>query len=300
MIEELENISLNDIPDIYFLKNYSQCCEITDKGQSFYLKNENIILPIIKKRNFAISNYGYGGIYFLKETNTELLLNYIINYLDKENINEYFIRFTPYFEVNCFNDIKPSKFEIGEYIIDYFKKADTFGIKLEGNYEDYLKTTKKNHRRSLRKAKDFIFEIRKPKNIETDFINIYNETMERVNATDYYYFDENYFKNLLSNLKENILIAEVKTGEEIVATAIIFKWKNNYLHYHLGCSRTEYLKYGINNFLHDGVIQYGFKNNYKLYHLGGGVKEDDSLEKFKEKMSNIKFDYYQCRISKKV
>ena len=65
--------------------------------------------------------------------------------------------------------------------------------------------------------------------------------------------------------------------------------ENDFLHYHLGGSKTDYLKYAPNNKLHDGVIKYGFNNNFKLYHLGGGLSCNDSLKQFKRSFSNRKF-----------
>ena len=46
-----------------------------------------------------------------------------------------------------------------------------------------------------------------------------------------------------------------------------------------------------NNFLHCKVIEYGIINNFKYYHLGGGLKNNDSLYKFKLKISDTKFNY---------
>lgn len=206
------------------------------------------------------------------------------------------MRFTPYFSINNCNKFK--NFDGTEILF----KSNTFGINFRNNtYENYIKKTKKNHRRSLKKSKDILnFIMRKFKysDINGSFQTIYKETMNRVNSNKYYYFNDKYYETLYNFCRDNIFIAEVSTKEtnEIIASSIIFHWNNKYLHYHLGCSKTDYLKYCPNNFLHDNIIKYGFENNYELYHLGGGLINNDPLHKFKESFSNISFDYYQAKI----
>ena len=91
-------------------------------------------------------------------------------------------------------------------------------------------------------------------------------------------------------MKNNIFFANVYKDEKLIATCLIFKYKN-LLHYHLGGSYKEYRIFNPNNFLHYNVIKYGILNNYKLYHLGAGCRENDNLSKFKNRLSNSKFDY---------
>lgn len=287
-----EVIKLNiKLPDIYFTPGYGKVCEISDNGIWKCCIGENLIIPFIEKDikvnnklvKHLISPYGYGGIYSKNNIN----INKFLKFMEKKYIT-HFLRFTPYFKNNS---IKESYF-----------KSKTFGINFKDKtYNQYLKKTKKNHKRSLKKSKDkLLFNLRnfKKNDINGSFQKIYKETMDRVNSNKYYYFNNLYYENLYKYCKNNVFIGEVfiKDTNEIIASAIIFHWNNKYLHYHLGGSKTKYLKLCPNNYLHDGVIQYGFKNNYELYHLGGGLINGDSLHKFKEQFSNISFDYYQSKL----
>ena len=297
-----------EYPDIYFTHNYGKLCEITDSGLwkcIVYNKGE-LLIPFIermitinnKRIIHLVSNYGYGGIYISPKLTIRIeeLIQKLMLFMKNNNYITHFLRFSPYFDIN-----KCKEFKIINNS-DVYLKCKTYGIVFKNtNYGDYFKNTKKNHKRSLKKSNDklkFILRNFQEEDINGTFQPIYKETMDRVKSVDYYYFNNQYYDNLYKYCKDYVFIAEVliKDTEEIIASAIIFNWKNKYLHYHLGGSKTKYLKLCPNNFLHDSIIQYGFQNNYELYHLGGGVSNGDSLENFKESFSNTSFDYYQAKL----
>ena len=169
-----------------------------------------------------------------------------------------------------------------------------FGINLQkyNNFDEYLNDTSRDNKRgySIALKKELLFEM-VPLTNETlsKFKEIYNSTMKNLNASNYYYFNENYYKELI-NLNENIFVANIKNNETLIASCLIFKYKN-FLHYHIGGSLVEYRNLRPNNFLHCNVIKYGIENNYNTYILGGGLKDDDSLYNFKNKIANVSFEY---------
>jgi len=309
-IYDIETIKAIDLiyPDIYFTPNYGKLTEITDNGKwkcIVYNKGE-ILIPFIekfitikdKKIIHLVSNYGYGGIYIKNLENLSKFIKQFNIFMNNNNYITHFIRFTPYFNINnCLElrAINNSKL---------YKKTNTYGVDfINNNYENYFKNTNKNHRKSVKKGLNYLyFRLRQMNEFDTlensDFQMIYKETMDRVNSSHYYYFKKEYYDSMLLYCKDNIFIADVLTkhNNEIVASAIIFHWNNKYLHYHLGCSKTSHLNICPNNVLHDGVIQYGFNNNYELYHIGGGLLENDTLDKFKQQFSNTTFDFNQCKL----
>lgn len=302
---EFKKLELN-IPDFYFLPEYGKLCEITENGiwKCIIFNNNEILLPFIEteieisneKIKHIVSNYGYGGIFINKDDNITLFINELIIFMKENNYVTHFLRFTPYFKNNTAVEIS--------YIPEtkLYLKSNTYGISFKNEtYDNYKKNTKKGHRRSLRKANtNLFFNIRpfEKSDIKGTFQEIYEETMKRVNSEEYYYFNQKYYENMYKYCNNNVYIAEVSLihTKEVIASAIIFHWNNKYLHYHLGGSKTKYLNLCPNNFLHDGVIQFGFQNNYELYHIGGGVKYGDSLDMFKKSFSNIEFLYYQAKI----
>ncbi len=277
------------MPDIYLTHMYGQITEISDKGewQVAIWDNGRIIYPYLKKpikydnKTYydLQSPYGYSGI-FCDETVTEeefleFRKEFLINGKKKGYLTE-FIRFSPYLNNKLFGF--------------YQLKSQTVGIDLQ----EYPEKSSKRHRRYVKKALTHGYqgqvEVANTENIN-QFVVLYEKTMDRLNAKPYYYFSKEYYQKLLEYLKDHLIIVTVKKGNHLVASAIYFQWKP-YLHYHLGGSDEDHLKYGINNFLHHVVASYGKENGYQLVHLGGGNKKGDSLFEFKKSVGNKLFDYY--------
>ena len=109
--------------------------------------------------------------------------------------------------------------------------------------------------------------------------------MDRVNASKYYYFNDGYFKSL-ENIKNNYLILIKNKDNDIIGSSIIFNSNNN-IHYHLSCNDSSI------NCITDFLLITTLKNigMNKLFILGGGLKDGDSLSKFKKKLSNKEFKY---------
>ena len=72
----------------------------------------------------------------------------------------------------------------------------------------------------------------------------------------------------------------------IIGISIIYKY-NNRIHYHLSCNDNS--SNCITDFILINIIKEIGIN--KLFILGGGLKDHDSLSKFKKKLSNKEFKY---------
>ena len=75
----------------------------------------------------------------------------------------------------------------------------------------------------------------------SDFVHIYIETMKKVDAKAYYFFDFDYFKKLLINpcFKCDLLVTK-KDGD--MAAGAIFTKTNSIMQYHLAGTKEEYFK----------------------------------------------------------
>ena len=285
--------NFNDILkiDIYFEPLYGKICEISDNALWETCLYKDLKYVYLKKPyEFEgvtyydlITPYGYSGFFFHKqETFKEFILLFRKEAKQRNYITEV-LRQTPYLSLEKFSNY------------DIITSKSCFGVKLSNfnNFEEYLSTTNKNNRKSYKKAilndLSFTFEEINENNL-IDFKKIYEITMKTLKSDKYYYFSKDYYDVLLNELKKYIYIASVKKEKVIIASCMIFKY-NNFLHYHIGGSLNEYRYLYPNNFLHCKVINYGIVNKMNLYILGCGVKNNDSLHKFKNRISNTKFDY---------
>ena len=127
------------------------------------------------------------------------------------------------------------------------------------------------------------------------FRQLYYSTMERNQASAYYYFSDAYF-NYLRNLTANIRVFVVRLQSEIIAAAL-FLHHGDCLHYHLAASVLKHKSFAPNNLLLHTVAIWGQRQGLHRLHLGGGrtSSPEDSLFRFKASVSNLRLSYYQGR-----
>ncbi len=123
------------------------------------------------------------------------------------------------------------------------------------------------------------------------FYEIYKETMSRVGADSFYFFDEDMIRTMC--VDENYEFLVCKKEEEILAAAIFMKY-GQFFHYHLSGSHREAMKYNPNNLLLWEAIRKGKEAGCSVMHLGGGLSDsqDDNLFKFKAHFSKNYNDFY--------
>ena len=118
--------------------------------------------------------------------------------------------------------------------------------------------------------------------------------MERNKATDYYYFDDDYFENCLKYFKSNIILVEAIYDDKVIAAGLYFVY-NKIIHIHLSGTLSEYLHLSPAYILRYAVTLWGKEKGYELIHHGGGRSNspEDGLYRFKKQFGkNTEFDFY--------
>lgn len=298
------------IKDIYFDKNYGKLYEKVENGENkiFELETSDgkitnqfikrkIPIGILEEDYFDIvTPYGYGGPIIEKcvGNKEKLLEDYEKNfkkYCIENNIVSEFVRFHPI--LNNAIDFK------NIYSAECIRK--TLGTNLkdyeEPIKEEFSKSCRKNIRQALNKGVTFKI-IEKPTNI-SNFKEIYYSTMDRNNASDYYYFDDDYFDNIIANFHDNLILIEAIYEEKVIACGLYFVY-NKLIHVHLSGTLSEYLYLSPAYILRYALTLWGKEKGYEIIHHGGGRSNspEDSLYKFKKLFAkNTEFDFY---VGKKV
>ncbi|MDR7871383.1 MAG: peptidoglycan bridge formation glycyltransferase FemA/FemB family protein [Tissierellaceae bacterium] len=295
------------IPDIYFSPKYGKLYEEIEDGKVETFKYESdlglitnmfikrkIPLKVEDKTYYDITTpYGYGGPIVIKcidnEHRNDLIEEYkksFSAYCKDNNIISEFIRFHPMLENH--NDFKVV------YNVQYMRK--TLGTNLKDFDDPFQFEFSKSCRKIIRKAlrEGITFQVdEKPKNID-EFINIYNSTMERNDASEYYYFGDKYFENILNNFNDNIVFVKAIYENKTIAAGLYFIF-DKLIHIHLSGTLNEYLKLSPAYVLRYAITLWGKENGYKLIHHGGGRSnsEEDQLYRFKKRFANnTEFDFY--------
>ncbi|HEX4690665.1 MAG TPA: GNAT family N-acetyltransferase [Solirubrobacteraceae bacterium] len=136
----------------------------------------------------------------------------------------------------------------------------------------------RHHRRVVRKALREGFETRvaRPESLE-DFVPVYEASMRRAGASDYYFFDSAYWSGLLASVP--LVRSDVLSEGRLVAS-MLGMGEPPWLHYHLGGTVDGAGRSGASHLALLGLAEWGREHGYSLLHLGGGVggREDSLLE----------------------
>jgi hypothetical protein len=282
--------------DIYYLSSYTKAFKLHGDGEPlliYYEDNNMKAINVVMKRDIGkdvhfssrlpensifdlTTPYGYGG--FLTEGDVvgdslHRLDNEYCAYCECNGIISEFVRFHP-----ITNNSKCL-----EELYDISTLGKTISINLFSESQIWDDLTSKN-RNMIRKAQKSGVEIFWGRSAELykEFIRLYNDTMDKDNAKDYYYFGTDFYDSILNDLNHNALIFYAEYQEKIISMSIIM-FANQQIHYHLSASDRMYLNLAPTNLLLYEVACWGCANNYKSFHLGGGLgSKEDSLYKFKK------------------
>lgn len=281
----------SDTYDFYHTAFYHSLDE-EGEGVMLYATNENdfIALPLIIRKidrtiySDATSVYGYCGPIASKEIKEvdndllEFLKNEIRRYFKENNIIAAFSRLHPLIEQSDFFK------DFGEVI----ELNKTVSIDLNLPVDIQRRTFRKSLKSELNqlRRKGYEYNIAESKEEIDEFIDIYYETMDKVEATEYYYFSREYFYNFLNNeeFSNKLILAK---NENVITAGAIFTITGNIMQYHLAGTRSEYSRDTPMKYIIDEARLLGTELGLKDFHLGGGVggSDDDSLFRFKSGFS---------------
>jgi len=295
--------------DVYFLSGYAKGFMLHGDGQPlmFYFHDENIRgINVVFKRDISFdkhfkglineneyfdltSPYGYGG--WLIEGEGSLID------LDKE-YTAWCIENRIISEIVRFHPLLKNQDRVRE-IYDVLDLGKTISLDLDSEELIWENITSKN-RNVIRKAIKNGVTIEHKIDIDTmkKFKEIYNLTMDKDDADDYYYFNDDFYHSIVEDLKDKADIFYATYDNKMIAASIILK-TNKRLTYHFSGFVTEYGTLAATNLLLYEVAKWGSQNGYKNFHLGGGVgSSEDNLFKFKK--SFYRGEGYQYSIGKKI
>lgn len=278
--------------DIYYQNGYPKAFSLIGDGvpeliyyENGYTRGINVVMlrdihsfkPLSKfieiGQYYDLSTpYGYGGFIIEGEDYRSLASEYI-ELCRSRNIVSEFVRFNPLL----------NNWHKGECLYDISHLGYTVSIDTSSPELIWENIHSKN-RNVIRKAKNAGLKVywgRNPR-YNKQFMKIYNETMARDNAEQYFYFPEEFYESIINDLKYNSMWFCTQLGNEVTAIAI-FLFSNEYMHYHLSASRKEYMSLAPTNLLIYEAALWASNNGYKELHLGGGLgAKCDSLYKFKK------------------
>jgi serine/alanine adding enzyme len=153
----------------------------------------------------------------------------------------------------------------------------TIGWRLGG---DLLAGMHSKHRNALRRVQATGLDIVAEAGLG-GFVPLYEETMRRAGAADFYFFSAAYWQ-ALERLDALMRFDAVADGEVLAAALCLAS--PPWLHYHLGATTEAGRKLGATTLVLYEAAMWAKERGYERFHLGGGVGgRRDSLHEFKRR-----------------
>ena len=271
--------------DVYYLSGYVKAFQIHGDGdpQLLYYEAEGLksIYVYMKRKTDiegyydSVTPYGYGGVLFdgdISKHNLQVFWKAYVEKMKEEGIVDNFVRYHP-----VLANAVPMK-QIST-VIDLGK---TIAFDLSSPEVIWENIISKN-RNMIRKAEKNGITIEHGKGMDLldQFTAIYNATMDKDHAEEYYYFKRPFYESIHNDLNDNYeMFYAMYEGRPIAMSIMIYA--NGRLNYHLSGSDIEYRNLAPSNMLLYKAALWGCEQGCKTFHLGGGVGSgEDNLYKFK-------------------
>jgi hypothetical protein len=129
-----------------------------------------------------------------------------------------------------------------------------------------------------------------------DFQEVYADTMRRVGASEWYFFDRDHFAQLRSALAGTMHLITVRSMSQVVCAGL-FSESCGIAQYHLAGTRDGYEKCDVSKLLIHSAREWAKERGNQVLHLGGGVgAANDSLLHFKSGFSKLRSTFHTWRL----
>lgn len=277
--------------DVYWLSGYVKAFQLHGDGEPllfFYeskaVRGINVVMKrdvardphfggkLPEGRYFDLSTpYGYGG-WILEGGDPEELFRAYTRWCVKNGIICEFVRFHPVVDNQAacqgFYDV----IHLGKTVTMDLSSPETILANMISQNRNKIRKAQKNGIRVYNGRYPEIFRV---------FREIYNSTMDKDNATDYYYFSPEFYQSVCDDLPSNAQVFYAVLEDKVIAASIMLT-ANGYMNYHLSGSLQEYANLAPTNLLLYEAALWGYANGCRTMHMGGGVgSREDSLLTFK-------------------
>jgi hypothetical protein len=278
--------------DTYWLSGYVKAFQIHGDGTPllfYYEDTDTRGINVVMKRDISgdihfqnklpknqyfdfASPYGYGG-WIIEGESVDRLFSIYESWCIANGIISEFVRFHPVVENQVYNAKHYEVIALGNTVTMDLSSPEVVWANITSKNRNMIRKAKKNGVK--------VYEGRNPEIYEI-FRNIYNMTMKRDDAADYYYFDKAFYESILNDLPCNAQIFYALYEEKVIAASIMLA-ANGRMNYHLSGSLREYSNLAPTNLILYEAALWGVANGCKTLYLGGGVGSgEDSLFRFKK------------------
>lgn len=286
------------IHDVYDAPAYASLSAWQEGGEAIGVlvngeDGQRLLIPLILRdidsaRRDAASPYGYPGVLTDARGDDAFVgdaMTVAVETLRKAGIVSLFIRTHPLIPVAGID-------RVGTMV-----HHQTVAIDLSLSPEELQAQMRTNHRRDIKKGLQcgprFLFS--RTDACLNEFVRLYQATMERLDAAEYYRFDQEYFERLLA-ISEDIHIATVRIDGSVAAAGLITE-SCGIVQWHLSAADQRFASHRPQKLLCHSIRTWATERGDRWFHLGGGRgSAEDSLFHFKAGFSEYRADFGTLRV----
>lgn len=258
-----------------------------------------IAIPLLKRpipeSNYydLTSVYGFSGPFSnkrIEDLDDDLIEQFkadFLKFLDDEKIVSVFSRMHPFYPQQLVLEKFGGVYDNGKTVV----------MDLSVNIEEQRRKYRPKARRviNIAREKGYRLVVESGTQAIKTFFEIYSKSMQRVGASEYYYFSENYISEIVNTDEYDARIAMVYDGDIVVASTIIMLTNGIMQGYLIGVN-PEYVKFSPIRYMVDELTILGRAAGIKYFNLGGGVGfKDDNVFQGKIALTHLTFDYKSWR-----
>ena len=246
--------------DAYYRRPYVEAAALLDKGRPFLLEHDGARFAGIERDEprDVVTPYGYGG------PTADGFWDAYEEWARERGVVTTFVRFHP-----LYGNQRGAPIHVDEL-------APTVAWRLDPD-RDLLAGLHFKHRNKVTKAENAGATVTQHDGLG-QFVPLYEDTMRRVNADDFYFFEPAYWERL-----GELPLVRFDAGidGEVVASALCLATPP-WLHYHLSGTTDAGRTTGSSTLVLLEAARWAQANGYERFHLGGGLGgKEDSLHHFK-------------------
>jgi serine/alanine adding enzyme len=269
-VRELEPASWDERSgelDAYYRRPYVESAALLDRGRPFLLEHEGAVFAGIEREQprDVVTPYGYGG----PVGGDGSFWPAYEEWARERGVVSTFVRFHPLYANQRGAPIHVEPL------------APTVAWRLDPE-RDLLAGLHFKHRNKVTKAEKAGATVRQHDGLG-EFVPLYEDTMRRLDADDFYFFEPAYWEHL-GRLPLARFDAEI--GGETVASALCLATPP-WLHYHLSGTTDAGRSTGASTLVLLEAARWAQAAGYERFHLGGGLGGTaDSLHHFKARFDS--------------
>lgn len=285
-----DTFSVEAAPSWYFSAPYGKALESQSPGSSWLSVSDEdngwllplVVEPLEGGGFHASSPYGYAGIHASPNVSSDRVTaswHSAVEVMRDLDIVSLFLRFAPF---DGYSLARAS--ELQSLDVRHISQTRLVPLADEASmWSSMLGRARTAVRKAQREGLTAdISEVDPDTTFSRDapFRQLYDATMERLDARASYRYDDEYYR-WLSEGHDRMRIVTVRDADARAVASSIVLLDREIAHYHLSGSDPDGARMGANNLLIWSMMTWASSRGFTALHLGGGTSPDDSLYRFK-------------------